>query len=222
MYGAALETWKQEPLTSSGLDVWVKRTPRLIINDWYMVDDYHRDTGEGADLYSVGRTRGCGGSGLLGRRQAVFSRELPELPCAGQWPAPGDVRVDVRAVRGRRLEGHRDEAHHAGRRAPLEPGGDRLTRAPRRTPFSPQGSARIPVRWSRPPATPESCGPGSRSSRRDTSGVPSSFPRSRTPAKRTAITWRSPHRSRGRACTSPARPGIAVATSSRLKNGTPT
>jgi len=64
MYGAALETWAQEPLTSSGLDVWVKRTHRLVINDWYMVDDYHRDTGEGADLYSVGRTRGCGGSGL--------------------------------------------------------------------------------------------------------------------------------------------------------------
>jgi hypothetical protein len=65
MYGAALETWAQEPLTSSGLDVWVKRTPRLVINDWYMTDDYHRDSGEGADLYSVGRTRGCGGSGLL-------------------------------------------------------------------------------------------------------------------------------------------------------------
>jgi hypothetical protein len=64
MYGAALETWVQEPLTSSGVDVWVKRTPRLIINDWYMVDDYHRDNGEGADLYSVGRTRGCGGNGL--------------------------------------------------------------------------------------------------------------------------------------------------------------
>jgi hypothetical protein len=64
MYGAALETWAQEPLTSSGLDVWVKRTPRLIINEWYMVDDYHRNTGEGADLYSAGRTRGCGGSGL--------------------------------------------------------------------------------------------------------------------------------------------------------------
>ncbi len=65
MYGAALETWAQEPLTSSGLDVWVKRTRRLVINDWYMVDDYHRDTGEGADLYSAGRTRGCGGSGLM-------------------------------------------------------------------------------------------------------------------------------------------------------------
>jgi hypothetical protein len=64
MYGAALETWAQEPLTSSAVDVWVKRTPRLVINDWYMIDDYHRDTGEGADLYSAGKTRGCGGSGV--------------------------------------------------------------------------------------------------------------------------------------------------------------
>lgn len=62
MYGAALETWAQEPLTSSGVDVWFKRTRRLVINDWYMVDDYHRDLGEGADLYSAGRSRGCGGN----------------------------------------------------------------------------------------------------------------------------------------------------------------
>jgi hypothetical protein len=62
MYGAALETWAQEPLTSSAVDVWFKRTRRLVINDWYLVDDYHRDTGEGADLYSAGKTRGCGGS----------------------------------------------------------------------------------------------------------------------------------------------------------------
>jgi hypothetical protein len=64
MYGAALETWAQEPLTSSAVDVWFKRTPRLVINDWYMVDDYHRDHGEGADLYSAGKSRGCGGSGI--------------------------------------------------------------------------------------------------------------------------------------------------------------
>lgn len=64
MYGEALETWVQEPLTSSGVDVWVKRTPRLLINEWYMVDDYHQDRGEGADLYSVGRMRGCGGNGI--------------------------------------------------------------------------------------------------------------------------------------------------------------
>jgi hypothetical protein len=64
MYGKSLETWAQEPLTSSGVDLWFKRTRRLIVNDWYMVDDYHRDTGEGADMYSVGKSRGCGGNGV--------------------------------------------------------------------------------------------------------------------------------------------------------------
>jgi len=64
MYGAALETWAQEPLTSSAVDVWSKRVSRLVINDWYMVDDYHHDHGEGADLYSAGSSRGCGGTGL--------------------------------------------------------------------------------------------------------------------------------------------------------------
>jgi len=64
MYGSALQTWQQEPLTSSAVDVWTKRTSRLVINDWYMVDDYHRDHGEGADLYASGRSRGCGGNGI--------------------------------------------------------------------------------------------------------------------------------------------------------------
>jgi hypothetical protein len=64
MYGAALETWAQEPLTSSAVDVWTKRLPRLIVNEWYMVDDYHRDGETGGDFYSAGRTRGCGGNGL--------------------------------------------------------------------------------------------------------------------------------------------------------------
>ncbi|MGB7623881.1 MAG: DUF4861 domain-containing protein [Terriglobia bacterium] len=64
MYGAALETWAREPLTSSAVDVWCKRVRRLVINDWYLVDDYHRDHGEGADFYSAGTSRGCGGDGL--------------------------------------------------------------------------------------------------------------------------------------------------------------
>ena len=33
-YGTALETWKEEPLTSSAIDVWVKRVPSLVINGW--------------------------------------------------------------------------------------------------------------------------------------------------------------------------------------------
>jgi hypothetical protein len=68
-YGKALINWKGEPLTSSSIDVWSKRVSRLVINDWYMVDNYHSDIGEGADTYSAGATRGCGGSGIWANNQ---------------------------------------------------------------------------------------------------------------------------------------------------------
>jgi hypothetical protein len=64
MYGKALESWVHEPLTSSTVDIWSKRVARMVINDWYMVDNYHADTGEGMDDYSAGPSRGCGGNGL--------------------------------------------------------------------------------------------------------------------------------------------------------------
>jgi len=63
-YGTALITWKGEPLTSSAIDIWSKNTSRLVIDDWYMVDNYHSDQGEGCDNYSAGATRGDGGIGL--------------------------------------------------------------------------------------------------------------------------------------------------------------
>ena len=68
-YGKALITWKGEPLTSSAIDIWSKRTERLVINDWYMVDNYHSDQGEGVDAYSAGPTRGCGGNGIWSNGQ---------------------------------------------------------------------------------------------------------------------------------------------------------
>lgn len=68
-YGKALITWKGEPLTSSAIDIWSKRTSKLVINDWYMVDNYHADHGEGVDAYSAGPTRGCGGSGIWSNGQ---------------------------------------------------------------------------------------------------------------------------------------------------------
>jgi len=68
-YGKALITWKGEPLISSAIDIWSKRTSKLVINDWYMVDNYHADLGEGMDDYSAGPTRGCGGSGLWANNQ---------------------------------------------------------------------------------------------------------------------------------------------------------
>lgn len=86
MYGAALETWQKEPLTSSTVDVWLKRTRRLVINDWYMADDYHRDTGEGADFYSAGKSRGCGGSGLWRDGRLVVSKNFRESRVLANGP----------------------------------------------------------------------------------------------------------------------------------------
>jgi len=76
MYGPALETWEKEPLTSSAVDVWSKRTRRLVVNDWYLVDDYHHDHGEGGDFYSAGKSRGCGGSGVFADGRLFVSRNF--------------------------------------------------------------------------------------------------------------------------------------------------
>jgi hypothetical protein len=86
MYGAALETWEKEPLTSSAVDVWLKRTRRLVVNDWYMVDDYHHDHGEGADFYSAGKSRGCGGSGLWRDGKLVVSKNFRESKVLAAGP----------------------------------------------------------------------------------------------------------------------------------------
>lgn len=88
-YGHALETWMGEPLTSSAIDIWCKRTARMVINDWYMVDDYHTDHGEGADLYSAGVTRGCGGSGIWSGGKLWTSRNF----VSSKVLANGPIRV---------------------------------------------------------------------------------------------------------------------------------
>ncbi len=76
MYGPALI--KKEGTTSSGVDVWVKSTRNLILNKWYAAKNYHTDSGEGLDCYSVSHgkvpTRGCGGLGIWdGKRLFVSS-----------------------------------------------------------------------------------------------------------------------------------------------------
>ena len=89
MYGKALETWAQEPLTSSSVDVWFKRTRRLVVNDWYMIDDYHRDNGDGADMYSAGKSRGCGGNGIWDAGKLYTSANFVE----SRTLANGPIRV---------------------------------------------------------------------------------------------------------------------------------
>jgi pectinesterase len=51
---------------SSGLDVWVKRVRDPIVEKWYAKghDEYHHDTGEGADFFDVGQSLGAGGTGI--------------------------------------------------------------------------------------------------------------------------------------------------------------
>ncbi|MCI0522236.1 MAG: DUF4861 domain-containing protein [Bacteroidales bacterium] len=62
IYGTALIE-KDGP--SNGIDAWVKRTGKMVIDRWYAgylsgKNTYHDDNGEGCDCYKVGRTLGAG------------------------------------------------------------------------------------------------------------------------------------------------------------------
>jgi hypothetical protein len=85
-YGKALETWEGEPLSSSTVDVWSKRSPRMVVNDWYLSDDYHVDHGEGGDFYSAGLSRGCGGNGLWAGERLWTSRNFVQSHVLGNGP----------------------------------------------------------------------------------------------------------------------------------------
>jgi hypothetical protein len=64
IFGKALETWQEEPLTSSGLDVWIKRARQPVINDMYRTMNFFDLSGPAQDDYRVGKTRGDGGVGV--------------------------------------------------------------------------------------------------------------------------------------------------------------
>lgn len=100
MYGPALA--KGEGTVSSGIDVWAKRTRRLVVDSWYK-RRYHKDEGEGLDFFHVGSTRGAGGLGLWdgsalrvsanfarwrvlaeGPIRAVFELEYDAWDCGGR------------------------------------------------------------------------------------------------------------------------------------------
>jgi unsaturated rhamnogalacturonyl hydrolase len=64
VFGPALETWPEEPLTSSGMDVWIKRTRNLVINQMYGTMKFFETNGAAQDDYKVGKARGDGGLGI--------------------------------------------------------------------------------------------------------------------------------------------------------------
>ena len=58
MYGKELEQTPKE--MAYGIDVWVKRTDKMVINERYKRGKYHEDIGDGLDYYHVGFTLGAG------------------------------------------------------------------------------------------------------------------------------------------------------------------
>ena len=65
----------KEVLVTSGIDIWFKRVPYPIVDRWYNKghDHYHKDEGEGLDMYNVGKSRGCGGTGIWDGQQLYTS-----------------------------------------------------------------------------------------------------------------------------------------------------
>lgn len=65
IYGQGLKK-TSSAMSSSGVDIWVKKTRAMIVDKWYTKghDAYHVDDGEGADFYDVGETLGAGGTAL--------------------------------------------------------------------------------------------------------------------------------------------------------------
>lgn len=55
---------------TSGFDLWYKRTPKIVLDEWYRKElakeaSYHIDHGEGCDPYAVGQTLGAGNMAIL-------------------------------------------------------------------------------------------------------------------------------------------------------------
>jgi rhamnogalacturonyl hydrolase YesR len=72
MYGKALEQVPKE--MAHGIDVWAKRTSDLVIDNWYKIDNYHHDNGQGLDYYDVGLTLGNGDTAPYGKDTIYYPK----------------------------------------------------------------------------------------------------------------------------------------------------
>jgi pectinesterase len=72
IYGEGLKK-TSSAMSSNGIDVWPKSVHALVVEKWYAKghDEYHVDTGEGADFFDVGETLGAGGTALW-RNDSIF------------------------------------------------------------------------------------------------------------------------------------------------------
>lgn len=87
--------WLRRELVSNGIDVWVKRVNYPVIEKWYGPGvNYHEDTGEGADLFSVGPTLGCGGLGFRVKDQLVRGENFTAHRILAQGPVRTVFELD--------------------------------------------------------------------------------------------------------------------------------
>lgn len=95
IYGPPL----RDSVEDSGIDVWVKTVPYPVIDKWYKDDlagvrSYHEDHGEGCDGYSVGDSRGCGGTALWIDNKLVTSDVYQSAEIVS--PGPDEAKFVVR------------------------------------------------------------------------------------------------------------------------------
>ncbi len=119
VYGPALQATGE---ITSGIDVWSKRIPNLVIDSFYKRDaegaathnpdlSYHKDNGQGLDSYLVGPSRGCGGTGvwtdgqLFVSKNYTFKRVLANGPIRftfelkyDTWNAAGRTVVETKVI----------------------------------------------------------------------------------------------------------------------------
>ncbi len=81
IYGPSLK----DPRTQ-GVDVWVKSTSKLIINDWFAKNDYHHNYGEGMDCYKVGNTLGGGALAIVDGEKLLLSGNYTTQQCTMNGP----------------------------------------------------------------------------------------------------------------------------------------
>lgn len=84
MYGKELEKTPKE--MAYGIDVWVKRVSRLILNERYKRGDYHVDHGDGLDYYHVGLTLGAGNLMPLDNDTICYSKNYTSYKILDNGP----------------------------------------------------------------------------------------------------------------------------------------
>lgn len=89
----------KEVLVTSGLDLWFKRVPYPIVDRWYNKghDHYHKDEGEGMDMYNVGKSRGAGGTGVWDGARLYTSTNFASWRVLANGPVRAVFELDYAA-----------------------------------------------------------------------------------------------------------------------------